>query len=368
MSLTRRCVTDPADIDALQAAWDRLLLDSTTGSPFCSHAWCVSWWKALGTRWRPEIYTWERDGRLVGLLPLMRRKRLGVLRELRFMSGLAPEQLDVLALNEARDDLATDLTSLLDDLRKTCDLFRFADLAPDGVLLEALSRAAAQHDTHPILLPSPPQAGVLIQGTFDEYFAGRGQRLRRNFRRSCRELHKQLDASPRSIQPTTPTDAVAAFDSLWRLHAESFARRGEVDYFESGKIAEFHRAVVPRLASLGLVWFVTVAGPSRVLASTYCLVHRDRLYCYQLGFDPSLEKLSPGFVTIGTAIQLAFERGCAYFDFLRGDEFYKHRWANASHHTVLLAQSMNTVAGGIHHAAAGLVEGLKKMKRSVRRE
>jgi CelD/BcsL family acetyltransferase involved in cellulose biosynthesis len=365
--LKRRCVTDPAAIDALQRDWDTLLLASATGSPFCGYAWCVSWWNTFGKGWQPEVYTWENEGRVVALLPLMRRRRFG-LREVSFLNGaqVAPERLDALVLPEARGELVSHLAALLGDLRRGCDLFRFRDLAPDGVLVHSLQDALTGDDGHPVIFPSPAQAGVAIDATFDAYLADRSQRLRRNFRHSAREVLKQLGAAPTSVRPDSQEHALACFDQLWRLHGRSFTRRQEFDYFHRSDIERFHREVLVRAGPLRLARFVTLSSGSRVFASVYCLEHLRRMYCYQIGFDPDVEKLSPGFLVIGSAIRLAFEEQCTYFDFLRGDEAYKQRWANATHHTVSFTQSMDTLRAGVWHAAVGIIGGLRKVKRALR--
>ena len=369
MDLKRRCITDPTELDALQKDWDALLLGSSTASPFCSHAWCVSWWKIFGKGWRPEVYTWQDGGRLVALLPLMRRRQLGVLQEVRFMNGppVAPERLDVLVLAGLEPEVRPALISLHRELRLGCDLARYADLAPDGLLASSLWDGTEPDDAHAFTMPSPSQAGVKIEGTFDAYFADRGPKVRRNYRHARRALQAELTALPSSVLPNSPEQALACFDALWKLHGKSFRRRREFDYFGAGSVEGFHRAVLASPGTLSLVRFVTLKSSSRVFASAYCLVHRRRMFCYQIGFDPEVEKLSPGFVTIGAAIELAFDEGCAYFDFLRGDEPYKHRWANASHHTISYTQSMDTIAAGIWYGAVGISGGLRKVKRALRR-
>jgi CelD/BcsL family acetyltransferase involved in cellulose biosynthesis len=369
MELTRRCIIEPGAIDALQTDWNALLRVSVTGSPFCSHAWCVSWWKVFGAGWIPEIHVWECNGHVVGLLPLMRRKRHGVFREVRFLNGpeVAPEQLDVLVEGSARDVLRPALVSLLAEIRNGCDILTFRDLALDGLLANALYDALAEGETHAVVAPSPPQAGVTIEGAFDAYFAGRGTKVRRNFRHSCRAFQAEWGAAPRIIRPDTPEHASECFDRLLSLHKKSFDRRHEVDYFGSAEIRRFHHAVLSSADILDLVRFVEVRSASRVFGSVYSLIHRRRVYCYQKGFDPDVEKLSPGFVAIGTSIQMAFEEDCAYFDFLRGNESYKHRWSTATHQTLSLTQSMDTIPAAIWDASLGIVSGLRKLKRSVLR-
>jgi CelD/BcsL family acetyltransferase involved in cellulose biosynthesis len=367
MDLTRRCITDPEAIDAFQKHWDALLVLSVTGSPFCSYAWCMAWWRVFGVGWRPEIHIWERAGRVVAVLPLMRRTRFRWLREVRYLNGpeVAPERLDVLVLEEARAEIEAVLAPFLDGVRRTCDLLQFSDLVPDGPLAGALRATGRAHPERAAFMPSPGQAGVSITDTFDAYFADRGFNLRRNYRRSCRALQTQFEAVPTSIRPTSPEKALRCFEQLWQLHSSSFGRHQEFDYFASLRIEEFHRAVLSCPGILETVRFVTVSSATRVIASMLCFVHGSRMYCYQIGFDSAAEKLSPGFVAIGAAIQTAFDEGCRYVDFLRGDESYKQRWANASHQTVGYFELMDTVPARMWNGATRGIHALRMMKHIV---
>jgi len=60
---------------------------------------------------------------------------------------------------------------------------------------------------------------------------------------------------------------------------------------------------------------------------------RSSFGLYMLGFDESYEKLSPGKGLIGRAIRAAIDAKFQHFDFLRGDEPFKERYAPDLHAT-----------------------------------
>jgi CelD/BcsL family acetyltransferase involved in cellulose biosynthesis len=68
-----------------------------------------------------------------------------------------------------------------------------------------------------------------------------------------------------------------------------------------------------------------------IVAVLYALVDPPgraarRLYLYLSGFDPALERLSPGMLLVGRAVEAAIAEGLAVADFLRGRERYKYFW------------------------------------------
>jgi len=52
----------------------------------------------------------------------------------------------------------------------------------------------------------------------------------------------------------------------------------------------------------------------------------QRASYYLSGLDPAFQRLSPGTVMIGHAIEEAVRAGASGFDFLRGKEAYKYKW------------------------------------------
>jgi CelD/BcsL family acetyltransferase involved in cellulose biosynthesis len=74
---------------------------------------------------------------------------------------------------------------------------------------------------------------------------------------------------------------------------------------------------------------------------------RSSFGLYMLGFDEAYDKLSPGKGMIGRAIRAAIDGGFARFDFLRGDEPFKARYADRVH----LARQYRLTRPGLRAAA-----------------
>ncbi len=63
------------------------------------------------------------------------------------------------------------------------------------------------------------------------------------------------------------------------------------------------------------------------IGAIYGLRSGNRAFFYQTGFSPEAGKLSPGTVMISEFMRRSIEEGARTFDFLRGQERYKMRWA-----------------------------------------
>jgi CelD/BcsL family acetyltransferase involved in cellulose biosynthesis len=80
----------------------------------------------------------------------------------------------------------------------------------------------------------------------------------------------------------------------------------------------------------GLLHMAIYWDGAKPIAGGTAFVDRERAYygLYMIGFDESYEKLSPGKGIIGRAIRTAIESGYKRFDFMRGAESFKSRYAN----------------------------------------
>jgi CelD/BcsL family acetyltransferase involved in cellulose biosynthesis len=88
----------------------------------------------------------------------------------------------------------------------------------------------------------------------------------------------------------------------------------------------FHREVARGMLAAASLRMYSMRINDRVVAIFYGFAHHDTVYYYLSGYDPSLEKFSPGTVIVAHAIEQALRDGAKSFDFLRGAEEYKYAW------------------------------------------
>jgi CelD/BcsL family acetyltransferase involved in cellulose biosynthesis len=112
------------------------------------------------------------------------------------------------------------------------------------------------------------------------------------------------------------------FEALVGLHRERWRKRGLPGVFWGQRLA-FHRRFLSREGHGALLCAVREGEVGGVL---YLLRTRDRWAYYQAGIR-SGPGLSLGTFLIDGAIRIAREEGARWFDFLRGEEPYKRRWA-----------------------------------------
>jgi CelD/BcsL family acetyltransferase involved in cellulose biosynthesis len=99
------------------------------------------------------------------------------------------------------------------------------------------------------------------------------------------------------------------------------------------------------------------------LASVYGIIHRNRFYYYQSGYDPEWARRSVGLVLLGETLSDAFREGRTVFEWLRGTERYKSEWASGARETEAVRFIFPT-AGGLAYLAT--LEGTTRAKSAIK--
>ncbi len=300
-------ITSDDALEAIAPEWLNLWRRMPDATPFQSPMWLLPWWRHFGSN-DLSVITVRGNGELEALAPLY------VVRD-------EDESLGLL--------LGTGNSDYLDLLG--CD--------PDGAITKGLSRIDCRlWDLHQ-LRPSSPLLKTEIPDGWNETveeqepclvlpIAGAGEELQNlistHFRKKLRYYRRNL--APLSCDTVDERNLDSAMDALFTLHAARWERRGMPGMLADNVAQRFHRQVARAMLDAGALRMYTMRSRDRVVAVFYGFASGDTVYYYLSGYDPDLEKLSPGTLIVAHAIEQAVRAGVTTFDFLRGAEEYKHAW------------------------------------------
>jgi CelD/BcsL family acetyltransferase involved in cellulose biosynthesis len=193
-----------------------------------------------------------------------------------------------------------------------------------------------------------PCPHITLDGDFDSYLADLPDGTGPQWRRRLRWLEKRPGFEIERL--TDPAALVVGLDALFELHHKRWSVEGGSDAIDSPAVEAFHRLAGRDLGERGWarLYLLQVEGAAR--AALYGFRHGDRFAFYQAGYDPEWRQRSVGTVLLGHVVRECFAEGVREYDFLRGSEPYKLKWANGWRETVRLRARDASLRARLHDA------------------
>jgi CelD/BcsL family acetyltransferase involved in cellulose biosynthesis len=323
---------------AVATDWNELLESAEAASVFMTWEWNHHWWQHYGKDHSLRIVTvWDND-RLKAVLPLyLQRSR--VFRALPIVTArfigtggdTSPDYLGPILDPASSKSTTTILVNFVLDQFPEWTALRLSDLDQSSdfyVELERQSQARRYANTTEV---SATIAFALLPPTWDDYLASvRGDR-RNTIRRTRRKVETQHQGRFYVVSDENQVDDV--LDSLVELHHKRWRGNAEGHAFSTPEYVGFHRDVILASAHRGQIRFYCLEADGKRIAVFYCYRFRNQIFYFQAGFDPDFERLRPGLVLIGYALEHAIQEGNEVFDFLRGEHGYKTQWGKSQRET-----------------------------------
>jgi CelD/BcsL family acetyltransferase involved in cellulose biosynthesis len=304
-------------IAPLAPDWDDLA-DRTGAAPFTRPGWLETWWRAFGDGLgRLEVLALRREGRLAGVLPLVRRRgRLGSTTN-DWMSAYDPPVEDA--------DAAGALAGAAFASRPRRVELRHLHV---GHPVRAACRAAAAACGYRLVDgPAERAPYVDLSGGWEDYRAGRDRKLLSELRRRRRRLEEQ---------GTLSLDVEDGSERLAELLDEGFALEAAAWKGQAGTAIVSDPATL-RLYREGAEWasrrgilrlaFLRLDG--RPLAFDYCLEEAGVHYLLKIGYDPEFRRYGPGVIMREAMVSRAFSAGLSRYEFLGIDMAFKLDWTRS---------------------------------------
>ncbi|MFQ5490919.1 MAG: GNAT family N-acetyltransferase [Phycisphaerae bacterium] len=324
-------VTQHASLDdpALSADWERLSDRSPQASLFTTHAWCVCWAQTLGRHVEVAVLT-VRDDRneTIGLLPACIERVGGV----RWLKQLGRERacgdhLEPLCAPNRHNQCLQALIGYLEHWKDFHGLV-LGELAPDSPTLRGVMEWATQVSCPFFQREQRVAPYVDLPETFDRYLAMRSANMRYHVRRRRRNLAKMADVSIQLHRGVASVDD--ALTQLFRLHQRRWRHDGQNGVLTDPAKQAFLRRFCRMASRRDWVRIYQLQESGHTHCVLLAFHWNGTASFYQMGWDPHSPVPSPGVVVMAESIEQAVRERMTRYDFLRGDEAYKRRWASQS--------------------------------------
>lgn len=304
-----------AAFDAERERWESLERSDRHATVFTSWRWLRAYLPTSRYRW--SVLVLRERGAAVAYLPIARNGSL-LDRELYLGGNPGADYTGMIALAEWEERAVDAFAEAL--LAEPWDGFNVCDVRDDR--LERLVRRL--QDDGMVLAEGDVTRclSCALPATWDEYVT---KCISAKTRVNTVRVERRLAEALPGFRVSEPTDADvdAHVDAMVRVNHKRWGGNLARAHARYGRL--FRNTYDAGLLRLWIYWNgdEPIAG-----AAGFVDPLQSSLGLYMIGFDPAYDKLSPGKGIVGRAIRAAIESGYARFDFLRGDEPFKARYAS----------------------------------------
>ncbi len=299
----------------IASEWPLLEANAPYVTPFQTPQWQLTWWRHFGSGDLRIFVFRDGEGRMIGLVPCFLHYWAGR-RQLTLIGSGISDYLEPAIAPGFYQEIIVCLRDYL-AANGDWDLCDWQDLS-SGTPLNALGLAERLNVQ---CEPDSPCSAIALEDGFSEFWASRPSGLRRNLRR-YRDKAEQLAAIDFAAAEYEPE----CLEALIRLHSARWREQGQPGMIAANRSTTFLWDVAEAFSGRQMLRFFSVRFKGEIVAVIMAFEYRKVLYGYLSAFDPSYADLGFGRMILFETIRYAFESGCKYWNFLRGNEFYKSDW------------------------------------------
>jgi CelD/BcsL family acetyltransferase involved in cellulose biosynthesis len=318
----------------LKDAWNTLTRHIDIHSPFLSWDWIYTWWTNYKNK-LPQgsnlliFCIYDENDTLFCIIPFYTTiiKKLHVIKLLgtEFESS---DYLDVIISEKYETDFILEIFNhphVIDALIKY-DKLVLNNILPSSILWK-LQNLFAQKNHFPTFFKKTSTCPYLdLPDSEEELLKGLSKNMKSSLRRTRNKINKDPDITIDKIENESEIDE--GIKALFDLHDQRFTDQAKDTKFVFEQRGAFHQKIAKIFLTLGQLAFYIVKYKNETIGCLYCYIFNNRVMYMQAGFNPQYARYALGNQLILRAITDGIENKNIEFDFMRGNEAYKAKWAS----------------------------------------
>ena len=330
-AVTVQVLSDDAEVDRLAEEWEHLYARSAVATPFQSHAWISSWWRAYGSPGRLRLLVARREGELAGIAPFMLR-HCGGYRVLAPIGGGLSDFTDILLEDDAEESALGICEAILAE--PGWDVIDLPEVRPGAAIdrLRAHWRGRSWSLPASICLQLPAKP---VDDLLDDLAGRNATKLRRGLRR-LETMNIQMTEVPAG-------DVERGMTELIGLHAKQWENRNiNQEHLRPQFVRHLTRAARLLIEqNRAVLTEYRIAG--RLVVSDFIVVGDDFVGGYLYGAHPDIRsQIDILTLLVRGNLDLTHRIGRPALSFLRGSESHKTKWGTEEvrNHRVVLGRGL----------------------------
>lgn len=351
------------DLIEMKEVWNRLLVESSSNFPFLTMEWQSSWWKAFGQE--KELFVlaaYEKTSQIPsGIAPFMIRNSAGF-KIMEFIGTGNSDYLDFI-IREKNEETIHSFFAFLNSRRSFWDLIYIKDVLCGSENIPYLLKEAKSLGWLVFKSPAAIYPYIDITGDWQEFLSTKSSNFRYTLKKYERFLKKE-EPGLRIEQKTGIDSGSRVLNDLINIEKRSWKAATRAARLQSAQSRNFYSDFLRQFTLSG--WLNLWIGYIRNSPVAYLINfdYNNKIWFYNSAYDKEFDQIGIGSIVNYLAIKDAFFRGKKEYDFLKGREIFKSRWASDLRESVqllFLKKSPRSLLGYI--VVFQIRNVLKKLKR-----
>jgi len=322
-----RCevVRDFGRLQEFCSDWTRLWKSDSQAEIFQTPEWAIAWWCSFGNGCALCSLVIFAEDEVVGIVPLVMRD--GVIR---FLGTPEADYADIVCEDKwAEEVLAIAFKALRESVTGWSECV-WQHLSKDSRVMRHYQSLPRQLLGSFQCLPTDSYQTILFQDNRDAVFSSLLGKKHTRRRRNKLQKAGQVRFRQLETQQATGTD----LNDFFRHHVRRHAAIGRKSVYAAPESCQFIRTLVEKLGPAARFGVLELDG--RPLAWHFGFQVNGKFLLYQHTFDLDASEYTPGELLLWNLFEYARDHVAREFDFGKGSEPYKSRFANHSRETFSL--------------------------------
>ncbi len=299
--------------DSIFSYWRSSCCRLEWNSLFVLPAWLKVWWESLGNGTAPHICVVRNKEQIIGIAPLSIQGT-----EARFLGHPdVCDYQDVIVVPGMEYAFSNTLIAHL--RQKGLTRLNLYPLREDSIIRTRFLHIAQSMECKTFCEPEDVSYEMELPASWDGFLNRLNGKHRHEVRRKLRRLESAGAFTYRSVGDVESVrEAMPIFFKLFRKNRRDKAK------FMTPKVTSFFQSLAEAFAEVRILRLFFLELDGVPAAAVMCFDYGGVRYLYNNGYDQHYRSLSIGVMSKVLCIKDAIENGIKVYDFLKGQENYKH--------------------------------------------
>lgn len=325
MTFVIKEINSKSGLIALANEWDSLLVQSQNDTIFLTHEWLLAWWETYGANRALHILQVMNDEKIIGFLPFMIRKCsfLGFsVKIVEFLGSPRSDYSDFI-ITESHESVLEAFVQYLCEHRCLWDIISLSQIPETSSSIPLLRS---------ILTKMKMRFRISVCDVCPSLvFTDKDSTLTRQ---------KIVKKNVRKVKALSQLGCVKFYHSedfeqiqymlvgFFKQHIYRWQNTLTPSLFHDVRHRQFYARLAESFFKKKWLRFGVLQLDEKTIAFHFGFQYKKKLFWYKPSFDVAFAQYSPGDILIKFLIEYAFDNHLSEFDFTRGNEPFKDRFAN----------------------------------------